>query len=455
MKYKTPISVVMPCYHKANIQSAIQSILNQSFEKFELIIIDDSYHMETEYEIAKINDSRIVYVRNAKNDSAKNLGISIATGKYICMADSDDIALPYRLEFQYKYLESYLHVGCLGGASEVINDNGISTVDIKKPLDYPQIKAQLLRDCCIARSTVIFRSYLLKKYQLFYNDRFKQATDYDFFVRASSKFPIRNVAKVLVQRKQRQGQILADKSLEKVKFENNVRRCQLKAFGVVSNRYEEELHLKLMRGEYINDTDLKKGEAWLNKLLAANCKNKQYNNNYLFQLFQNVLNVAVYNNSLGGWSIEKEMLEFIEASIENGESILEFGSGKGTEALLGCYTVTSVEHDEKFFVRRAKNHKIILAPIKNSWYNRDPIKSIMKQRYDLIIVDGPPRRLRAGILDNLDLFEGISTPIIFDDVNRQLDRNVMEKFCSELNFQSEVIIGRKKEFAICTKSNSK
>src|SRR5690348_1028736 len=96
------ISVVMPVYNSDQFVSyAIESILKQSFTQFEFIIINDGSTDESDSVIRKyLTDPRIKYIafkQNRGNYAARNIGMKLATGKYICVMDADDIAFPDRL----------------------------------------------------------------------------------------------------------------------------------------------------------------------------------------------------------------------------------------------------------------------------------------------------------------------------------------------------------------------
>lgn len=454
MRYKVPVSVIMSCYNSSLVVSkAIKSILRQSFESFELIIVNDGSLDNTEVEIKNFNDDRIVYIKFNKKKgkcTARNAGISTAVGKYICIMEPDDIALPNRLELQYNFLESNLNVGCLGGQCEIIDERDKVNEINQNPLDYPTIKTWFLKDCFINNSTLMIRSYLTRKYNLFYNANYKIASDYDFFVRASKLFPVRNIDDVLISRSC-SNQISASKGIEQIEIDDIIRKEQLKQFNIKPTKEEIDIHLKLMKEQYVSDDNLKLCEDWCNKLLESNEKTKSFNNNQLYNLLEYSLQMAVKNNSLGVWSIEKEVLNFIDTIISKGDSVLEFGSGMGTEALLEKYKVTSVEHDESFCFKRGENHNIVHSPIDNNWYDKKGVLKVLEKTYPLIIVDGPPGELRAGILQNIHLFNKVTSAIIFDDIDRPLDKEVMKKFCNELNYTYKIIRGSKKEFAICTR----
>ncbi len=102
-------SVIIPTYNRATfIAKAIQSVLNQTFSDFELIVVDDASTDNTELIVKKIEDSRLKYVKNEKNIErclTRNKGISISKGRYICFLDSDDYHLPHHLQILYQEIE--------------------------------------------------------------------------------------------------------------------------------------------------------------------------------------------------------------------------------------------------------------------------------------------------------------------------------------------------------------
>lgn len=103
------VSVIMPTYNRAGlIGKALESVLAQSFQNWELLIIDDGSTDNTKEVIAKYTDHRIryIYQNNAERCAARNNGIRQSLGKYITFLDSDDYYLPNRLQLLYAELES-------------------------------------------------------------------------------------------------------------------------------------------------------------------------------------------------------------------------------------------------------------------------------------------------------------------------------------------------------------
>lgn len=458
MRYKLPISVILTCNNGSKfISESIKSILTQTFKAFELIIIDDGSKDTIESEILSFDDHRIVYTKNARSRgycASINMGFSVAKGKYICLMDADGIAASNRLNRQYAFLESHLHVGCLGGAISINNEVASTSEIIKNPGSHAYIRTRLLKSCSINPSTVMIRSNLLRKHELFYDENMSSDAEYDFFIRSSNFFSMRNLDQSIVEYKSVTDQELSNLKIEKNESitKNDLRKELLKGFDFNPSKEEVELHLKLMDEKYMNDDDLLSSENWCNKLIESNYRTKTFNGKALYELLVYSLIIAQKNNSLGGASIEKALLSQISNVLSNGASILEFGSGEGTQAMLEKYKVTSVEHDESFCFNRGEDHDIIHAPILKKWYNTNEVSKVLQKEYDLILVDGPPQELRAGILQNLSLFKGVETPFIFDDIDREFDKDVMQKFCTELNYNYKIIDGQRKKFAFCTKN---
>ena len=103
-------SVIIPTYKRAHaIRKAIESILHQTFQDFEVIVVDDASPDETEIIVKSIGDQRIKYIKNETNKErcfSRNIGIAEAIGTYICFLDSDDYHLPNHLHDLYDMIQS-------------------------------------------------------------------------------------------------------------------------------------------------------------------------------------------------------------------------------------------------------------------------------------------------------------------------------------------------------------
>ncbi|MBI9043084.1 MAG: glycosyltransferase [Anaerolineaceae bacterium] len=161
------ISVIMPVYNGEQfLGEAVESILRQTYQNFEFIIIDDCSSDNSLEIINGFKDKRITLIRNNKNFGVAislNKGIDNSKGEFIARMDADDVSLPYRLENQIAYLNLYPEIGVLG-ASIMITDEGGKTRKLKKfPPNHEEIRFNLtICNNPIAHPTVMMRRQILE-----------------------------------------------------------------------------------------------------------------------------------------------------------------------------------------------------------------------------------------------------------------------------------------------------
>ena len=165
------ISCIMPAYNAERyIAKSIQSILNQSFCDFELIIINDGSTDDTENIILSFDDPRIVYVKNERNlkiIKTLNKGLDLAKGKYISRMDSDDIALPELFEKEIKIFENRKDIGIVNILTYHLTEDGCH---IRPNRQYFRVSPEVMSYVCfyanmISHPGVMVRAELMKKYK--------------------------------------------------------------------------------------------------------------------------------------------------------------------------------------------------------------------------------------------------------------------------------------------------
>ncbi len=135
--------------------------------------------------------------------------------------------------------------------------------------------------------------------------------------------------------------------------------------------------------------------------------------------------------NFGGWSIDKELFDYIRQVLPTGKTILELGSGWASGILSEYYTVYSIEHDPQW-VGKYNTH-YIYAPIRHGWYDVSVLSTELPTHYDLILIDGPTGTIgRWGFYTNLYLFN-TNTIMIFDDVNRIAEYHLLTAVSHKLN----------------------
>lgn len=192
------ISVLMPVYNgELYVREAIESMLNQTFTDFELLVLDDGSTDRTEEIVLSFNDSRIRYHRNASNIGIANnlnIGLAKARGEYIARFDGDDVSLPDRLQVQINFLDTHPDVGLCSTAMQLFGKH--SEVWIRE--HHPEaIKITMLFYSPVLHASSMFRRRLFLDHELTYRQEAFPAEDYELWSRAVKVCKLVNLPDVL------------------------------------------------------------------------------------------------------------------------------------------------------------------------------------------------------------------------------------------------------------------
>ena len=182
------ISVIMATFNEPPemVSQSIESVLNQSFSDFELLIFDDSTNRATVSAIDRFAyDSRVKVYRSENRVgfvASLNKGLELAGGKYIARMDGDDIALPERFKLEYDFLEHNSEYAVVGGSLNIVNsDNEI--VSYRK---YPKCGFKLFIHSCVrsplAHPTVMMRREIVDA-GFRYDETLERSEDLDLWLR--------------------------------------------------------------------------------------------------------------------------------------------------------------------------------------------------------------------------------------------------------------------------------
>lgn len=487
---KSPkVTVVMPVYNREKyVAEAIESILHQTFTNFEFIIVDDG-STDSTYEILKsFKDERIKLLRKKTNNgnySARNEGIKLAKGKYICVMDSDDISLPNRLRKQYDFMERNKHVGLCGSFVRIVDSDEIVTA----PEDYEEIKVWSLSNIMFRHPTVFIRTEVIKRFKLRYNDKFRYAADYDFLVRATHLFPATNIQEVLLEYRRHPEQISTANNKGQAEVVRKVILSQLGYFNLKVSEEEKKLHLSLMnRLSITSESDFYKLKEWANFLLRKNNEIGTYHSIHLANFLKDLLKYLLKTYKISkkemnsykeaiqkineilhpdfplpfqkGWAILPDFtLELINL-IKEGNSkstIVECGSGLST-LILGYLAknnnvghIISLEHNQQFYETTKRDLQVhcldkfvtlIYAPLKQIqidieqwlWYDVSRLNEYINQ-IDLLLIDGPPGMIQKhSRYPAFPILKGLfnkNTVILLDDSFRNDESEITERWLLE------------------------
>jgi glycosyltransferase involved in cell wall biosynthesis len=186
------ISIIIPTYNRASLVGrAVKSVLAQTYQDFELIIVNDASTDETDEILRSFNDERIRYIRHKNNiggSGARNTGIKLATGKYIAFIDDDDEWLPEKIELQVLRFQKVSHkVGLVYTGLEV-RDNNSNLVKKKYPPAYKgDVKLNLLESTTIGSPTPLIKKECFETVGLF-DESLKSCQDWDMWKRISEQY---------------------------------------------------------------------------------------------------------------------------------------------------------------------------------------------------------------------------------------------------------------------------
>jgi glycosyltransferase involved in cell wall biosynthesis len=197
------VSVLIPAYnHEKYVGCAIQSVLDQHFKDFEIVITDDGSSDKTLERIREFSDPRIKVFIHENNRGAvvtEKTCFENSTGQYIAILNSDDVFLPDKLEKQVRFLDGNIQCGAVFSHAELIDENGDIFSDEKS--FYFNIFKQYNRDRyhwlnfffnygnCLCHPSVLIRRQCYETIG-FYDERFAQLPDFDFWIRLCLRYEI-------------------------------------------------------------------------------------------------------------------------------------------------------------------------------------------------------------------------------------------------------------------------
>ena len=187
------ISIIMPTYNRGYIiQKAIDSVLTQTYENWELIIVDDGSTDDTAKVVATNQDERIRYISYELNrgaNHARNVGIAAAKGNYYAFLDSDNTYNRNSLKDRMECLMQY-NADIVWSRAKLIDVNNNYTIQpgtgLKKLNDRERIVPIVLTQCLINTSTIMIKKECYLRTGGF-DEKFPRFQDWDFFIRLISE----------------------------------------------------------------------------------------------------------------------------------------------------------------------------------------------------------------------------------------------------------------------------
>ena len=262
------VTVLMPVYNGERfLRDAIESMLRQTFDDFELLIVNDGSTDGSRDLIRSYADQRIRLVEHEKNRgivASLNTGIECACGEYLARMDADDVSLPHRLDAQVAFMEAHPEVGVCGG--------WVRTIDAHEALWqaaewHEQIKIDLLFKSAMYHPVVMMRTCLLTRNR--YDEDFLHVEDYRLWLTLVEQTQLHNLQDVLLLHRIHHGNIGAKYAeLQKV----NADRCrveQLQKLHIQPTPRQKELHCAIAVNA-VKYTEIAAAKRWLRLLTEQN-----------------------------------------------------------------------------------------------------------------------------------------------------------------------------------------
>lgn len=192
---------MLTVYNRPSVACTIDSILNQTYQNFEFIIVDNASEDNTCDVIRAYKDNRIHLIINKSNMGqtySLNRGLQLAKGKYIARIDADDIAVRDRLEKQVNFMETHSKYVLCGSWVRYINDKDQLTITVPMPTTDRGFRIMQLVTCGMYHPAAMMRRNILEKYQIVYDSKIQMAEDYEMWRRLMYYGKVCNLGEVLV-----------------------------------------------------------------------------------------------------------------------------------------------------------------------------------------------------------------------------------------------------------------
>lgn len=191
------VSIIMTTFNTQDyIQRSIRSVINQSYQNWELIVVNDASTDRTDDVIKSFLPHKKIHLyKNAKNKGipkSLNKGLAGASGDLIAILDADDEWTDQdKLAKQVQFMDLHYDYGLVGTFAKAVNEKGQLLFDIRYPVTDTGIRKQIMLHNCFLHSTIMYRKELLKIIEDYDNSSIAQ--DYDLCLKLGSVAKMANL----------------------------------------------------------------------------------------------------------------------------------------------------------------------------------------------------------------------------------------------------------------------
>ncbi len=277
------ISVIMSVYNEeCYLQDAIDSILAQTVQDFELIIVDDCSTDRTREILRRYQDPRIHVIWNEENRGLTanlNLAISLAKGQYIARMDGDDLSHPDRFEKELRYLQEHPELKLISCRTETFGNETLRS-DIQGDPEY--LRCRMLVRPVLAHPGFLVRGEVFRELGFRYDESFRQAQDYDLAARLSREYSIGICPEVLLSYRAHKGQVSQKAGGSQFANADRVRSRLLQELEIVFDESEwTDYHQLVLENRTDDVAMMKRVVTLLDRIAAQNEEKHVYDSQVL------------------------------------------------------------------------------------------------------------------------------------------------------------------------------
>lgn len=287
------VSILIPCYNaEAHLEEAMQSILDQTYTNLEIIAINDCSSDATGTILRKMaeQDTRIRVFDNEQNlklIKTLNKGVALCNGEYIARMDSDDIALPCRIEKEVAFLEQNKDHDIVSSLFLAFHSENPSKKKLHyNPLHDEDLRAYILFKSGICHPAVMIRKRLFSELDLKFELDYLHVEDYALWSKAIYKTKIANIGEPLLLYRVHPNQVSTLNEQLQIDNKKEVFKIHCKQLGLPSDAIFLNVYASVAEAVPLEKSVdyLQKCESFITDLLDLNKANPFCNHNYLKEL---------------------------------------------------------------------------------------------------------------------------------------------------------------------------
>lgn len=305
------VTVLMSVYNNEEyLAEAVDSILAQTYQNLEFLIINDASTDSSATILASYKDSRINVIYNDINiglTKSLNIGLKHTKGKYIARMDADDISYPQRLERQVAFMEMHPEVGLCGSWAVDRHENSLK--ERKFPCEDYELRFGLLRHNPFVHSSIMLRAHVIEENQIQFDSDFIYAQDFALWAKVAEYTKLANLPEFLIEYRIHDQQLTKERFGQQENYVKETLRYQLTKLDIQATPEELSLHYSILNrlNERLNNQDIAQGHCWLILLLNKNRYCQIYEPSYFFEKLEDCWSHLLYLNPV----LDKEVLQLI------------------------------------------------------------------------------------------------------------------------------------------------